>query len=246
MPSPRTTGNGSTEEVSNKPSQRKPANMIAAFFDVIRVAWLLLGTKVITSVANAMSATVFPLVLKDIYQQDEKSLGYAMSAMSAFNGVVSGFLLGPIVSTAGGKLTTVITLCIFFMGAFSVAIAIVGLPTISAWLAQYALYTFLGLTFALGMFQFVLSTTVTGESTAIVKPTEKGTLLGLEHSLFAAARVVAPQSGVLLLAWGGLTAVSMACSGIFFTVLSVWSIYSPTLEHAAKLSTKTEGERKER
>jgi fucose permease len=124
-------------------------------------------------------------------------------------------------------------------------IGVVGIPGFALLSYRGGLYEFLVLTFILSMFQYVLSTTITGESTAIVKPTEKGTLLGLEHALFAAARIAAPQAGILLLDWGGVSAVSACCSVIFLGVLLTWNAYSAKVIITGKVSEKP-GERKER
>jgi hypothetical protein len=66
-----------------------------------------------------MSGTAFPLILKNTYSLDEQALGYSMSAMSAFNGIVNGLFLGPIVALAGGHLPRVISVCIAAMAALS-------------------------------------------------------------------------------------------------------------------------------
>jgi MFS family permease len=210
---------------------------------VLRVVWLLLSTKVITSVANSMSQSAFPLILKDIYHLDEQSLGLSMSAMSAFNGVVNGFLLGPIVAFMGGKLTNVIGVSLALMTAVSFGIAIASLPQVIALspLPGEGIVEFLGLTFILSVFQFLLSTSLTGQSTATVRDHEKGTLLGWEHSLFAAARIAAPHIGISLLKSGGVYSVSLACAGVFFVVLLVWSTFQRHVKGGANHSGNGSG-----
>jgi hypothetical protein len=225
--------NNDIDDKMKKEKSSVVKEMIASVFSILSVVWLLLSTKIVTSVANAMSAAAFPLILKDIYGLNEQSLGLSMSAMSAFNGVVNGLFLGPIVASVGGKLVRVITLCIMAMTLVSFILSIVALPHLSGILVLpgNGLFEFLGLTFVLSMFQYVLSTTITGESTAMVKSKEKGTLLGLEHSLFAAARIAAPQAGVTLLKLGGVSAVSAACSGVFTLVLLIWNFYKDSLNY---------------
>ena len=80
-----------TKSTSNIPSAVQ--QVLLSTISVIQVVWLLLSTKVITSVANAMSQAAFPLILKDIYGLNEQAMGLSMSAMSGFNGVVNGLLL---------------------------------------------------------------------------------------------------------------------------------------------------------
>ena len=201
------------------------ANGIPSIRHVISIVWLFLSAKVITSVANAMAAAAFPLILKDIYGMDEKQLGFSMSFMSACNAIVNGLFLGPIVMLAGNNLGVVISICIGSMAAISALqalLALPGVPSLLPALPTADMYEYLLLSFVLSMFQYVLSTTITGESTARVGPRAKGTLLGLEHSLFAAARVVAPTTGVHLLKSGGTPLVSGACSVVFAGVYVLW------------------------
>jgi len=214
--------------------------VLASTVGVIQVVWLLLSTKVITSVANAMSQAAFPLILKDTYRLNEQQMGMVMSAMSAFNGVVNAFLLGPIVAFLGGKLTSVIEASITNMALVSFVLAVAALPSVVAVSWTGGIGEFLGLSFVLSIFQYTLFTTITSESTTRVKPTEKGTLLGLEHTLFAAARIAAPQVGVWLLKSGGVPAVSVACGSVFLTVLGIWSVFKGTLKNG----DKDDGEKK--
>jgi hypothetical protein len=74
---------------------------------VIRLVWLFLFAKVVTSVANAIAAAALPLILKNTYGLDEKALGFSMSAMSFCNAIVNGLFLAPIIGLAGGDLTKV-------------------------------------------------------------------------------------------------------------------------------------------
>ena len=201
--------------------------IIPSTFDVIKVVWLFLSTKVVTSVANAMAAAVLPLIVKNNYGLDEKSLGFCMSLMSFCNAIVSGVLLAPIVGLAGGDLRTVISVCISSSCVFSALQAGAALPGVLV-LSPFpgsGLYEYIALALLLSIFQYVLATTITGESTARVGPLAKGTLIGLEHSMFAAARVVAPQTGVYLLKTGGVSAVSVACAGVFAVVYAVWNAF---------------------
>jgi hypothetical protein len=99
-----------------------------------------------------------------------------MSAMSAFNGVVNGLLLAPMVNFFNGNLSHTIGFCIAAMTAISVLLTVSAYPTFAIYLPfpGKGMYEFLILTFILSMFQYILSTTITGESTAMVKKNEKG------------------------------------------------------------------------
>jgi hypothetical protein len=204
---------------------------------IIQIVWLILGTKVITGVANAMAASAFPLILKDNYAFDEAEMGYTMSAMSALNAVVNGLLLAPIVAFLGGNLKHVVSVSLICMAVGFAMQAMAGSMPVSAsesaldskYAGYSGIFVFIGSALVLSIFQYLLSTSLTGESTGRVGEDEKGSLLGLEHSLFAAARVVAPQAGVSLWKSGGIFAVSGASSGIFAIVWMCWQAFKDSL-----------------
>mmetsp|Transcript_17894 Transcript_17894/g.36136 ORF Transcript_17894/g.36136 Transcript_17894/m.36136 type:complete len:431 (-) Transcript_17894:44-1336(-) len=211
---------------ASKSGQPEPTHKeeIPSTFQVINVVWLYLTTKVVSSVANAMAAAALPLILKNNYGLDEKGLGFSMSLMSMCNAFVNGVMLSPIVGLAGGDLKTVISVCLSSMCVASALQAAAAMPSFVALspIIGHGFYEYLSLAFILSMMQYVLGTTITGESTARVGPLAKGTLLGLEHSLFAAARVAAPQTGVYLLKTGGVSAVSAACAAVFAGIFVLW------------------------
>lgn len=236
--------NDSTSNVSVTSNEPKDPSLL----DIIEVAWLFLLTKVVTNIANAILAAALPIVLKNTYGLNEKAMGFTMSIMSAFNALVNAFFLGPIVGLANGDLNLLIGLCIFIMTILSILQSFSALPLYTALTFANGLYEFLGITFTLSMCQYVLSTTLTGESTARVGPRSKGTLLGMEHSIFAAVRVFSPKIGVLLLQAGGVSAVAGACAGVFAAVYSLWQLCSDKskLKSATAGSGGKLGERKEK
>lgn len=223
-------------------------SVVPSFWSVISVVWLLLSTKVITSVANAMATSAFPLVLKDKYDINEKGLGLIMSISSAFNAVVSGLFLGPLTHWLGGDLCYVIFNCLLAMTLLSGIQGFVTLDSVAVGSPGNGMYYFVGVGYIISIFQYVLATTITSESTSRVGPNAKGTLLGLEHSLFAAARVVAPQMGVLLLQAQGISSVCVACASIFGTVSLMWNMFSGSLliEKGTGLLAAGKSERKEK
>jgi len=197
--------------------------------EILRSVWLLLFSKVITSVANAMGQAAFPLILKNTYQLNEKSVGLSMSALSGFNAVINGSLLGKITTLLGSKLLAVISNCMLLLIGLSIVQATLAAPTVEQHIPGNGLYTFMASTAVLSVFQYVIATSITSESTSRVDENSKGTLLGLEHCLFAAARVFAPQMGVGLLQYGGISAVSSASSLVFFGVYIIWSTFKHQL-----------------
>ena len=197
--------------------------------EILRSVWLLLFSKVITSVANAMGQAAFPLILKNTYQLNEKSVGLSMSALSGFNAFINGSLLGKITTLLGSKLLAVISNCMLLLIGLSIVQAALAAPTVEQYIPGNGLYTFMASTAVLSVFQYVIATSITSESTSRVDENSKGTLLGLEHCLFAAARVFAPQMGVGLLQYGGISAVSSASSLVFFSVYIIWSTFKHQL-----------------
>lgn len=207
-------------------SSSEPVGFVAKIVDVIRLVWLILFSKVVTSVANSISSTTFPLILKDNFSMSEQNLGIVMSFMSGMSALVNGLLLGPIVDYTGGNLGSVNSTCLICMAIFTALQAILALPSSLALdTISNGLYSYLGIALVVSIFQYVLGTTLTSESTSRVADSSKGTLLGLEHSLFAVARVGGPFAGSLLLVSGGPSAACAIPALIFFGVYIIYSIF---------------------
>lgn len=245
----------SNSKIDNK-SNDIPKNTNKAhsygFINVFSSVWLFLCSKVITSVANATSASAMPLILKNIYHLNEQNLGLVMSAMSACNAVVNGLFLAPIVAVLGnGSLIDVIKYCVLAMSILSFTQAFMGVDNVISVISYTnGLLEYVVLLFVLSVLQFVLSTTITSESTSRVNSDEKGTLLGLEHSLFAAARIVTPQIGVYLLNEHGVSGVCSACGGIFLGVYCLWVSFIGRFDRGFDdkhtIASNAGGERKEK
>ena len=206
---------------------------------IISAVGLLLSTKILTGVANAMNGSTQPLILKDIYKFRETDLGLYMSISSVLNTVLSGFMLGPIIKIGfkNNMLLAVstsllsMTLLSFLLSAFTSSLSDVlpfnilnGVKTIN-----HGLYSYVVISYVLSVFQYILSTTLTSESTQRVHDREKGTLLGLEHSLFAAARVFAPYMGISVLKQGGISGVAAVTGAGFGVIYLLWSFFLYTL-----------------
>lgn len=192
----------------------------------------LLGTKIASGVANSIRETTLPLILKNIFSMNEQSLGTTMSALSGMNAIVNGLGLGPISRQYGGDLVSVIYLCILALAGLCGFQAILALPPLSSAPAkqdqdpQNGLMAYLGTTFGMTIFAYILSTAATSESTSRVPVSYRGSLLGLEHSLFAAARIFAPAAGVAILSQYGVSGVAATASGIFCAILLAWKTVS--------------------
>jgi OCT family organic cation transporter-like MFS transporter 18 len=217
---------GKLAPAANKNICRNPTDLIVketpSMIHIISKVWLMLFTKVTSGVAISMTSSAFPLILKNIFGFNESAMGLTMSSLSAVNSVANGILLGPFVEFLGGKTAVVVSTALYAMAAFFFLQAIFASPAATSLSSSGGLYIFIGCTFVLNVFQYVLSPALTGESTSRVSGHEKGTLLGLEHSLFAAARILTPQAGVSLLNAGGISLVSGASGAIFVVLVAVW------------------------
>jgi MFS family permease len=204
---------------------KKSSSFISTYCLLFGSVWMLLTTRVISSTANSMALSVFPVVLKDNFGLHERGVGLSMSGMSVCNGIVSGFLLEHIIHLLGGKLLGVIYICIYFMTGLFIFQGVLNLPNFHILTPHYSLFLYLPVAYILSAFQFILATTVTGESLGRISSDTKGTLLGMQHSLFAAARVITPQLGVVILSKYGISGVSFACSIIYGIVLFLWNVF---------------------
>ena len=82
---------------------------------------------------------------------------------------------------------------------------------------QVLMYPFIGMIMILSIFQYSLGTAITAATSSLVPRNMQGTLMGLEHSLFAVAYMVGPRLGVAGLAWGDVRYVTIG----LFVVLCV-------------------------
>ena len=156
----------------------KPVSFFTKVSGIVRLVWLILFAKAITSVANSIGSTTMPLVLKDNFSMSEQSLGIIMSVMSGISAFVNGFLLGGIIEWIGSS-GAVCSLCVLNMCIFSLLQAMMALPwAISVDTFSNGFGSYIGLTFIVSIFQYVLATTLTSESTSRIADSSKGTLIG--------------------------------------------------------------------
>lgn len=216
-------------------TKTKSGDVVSTIVRILSVVWLLLATKILTGIANSMGSTAMPLILKDTYSFKENDMGMIMSGMAALNALVNGLLLAPIITLLGGDLTRAVGLCLvsimmwFGIQAISTYPATLASFNAVTGLSNNGMFFFVATTLITTLIQYVLATTLTGASTGRVADDEKGTLLGLEHSMFAAARVVAPYAGVSLLTFGGISLVAAAAASVYGSVLLLWTAFKHTL-----------------
>jgi hypothetical protein len=198
---------------------------------IVGVVWIYLFTKVITSVANAIVATTFLLVLKDIYRKDETFIGVCLATTTGVSALVNGLLLGSITESFGQNIDQLILYCVHASLVLCVIMAAFAWPAVSAVAPYNGIWIYVALTVALGIFQYMLATLSTSASTAKVERQEKGTLVGMEHSAHAAAGVFGPGIGTLLLTHGGVTA---GCAAVFAGVALSWAYWADGMAASRK------------
>ncbi|KAK3253612.1 hypothetical protein CYMTET_22085 [Cymbomonas tetramitiformis] len=173
-------------------------------------AYDLFLVKGVTGVANSMQSTAFPLIAKNYFSFQEEQMGLAQSAMTLATTVCSIFLPGPLTSALGSSIA-VVRLCLWG--------SILGLA-LQTLLLAYAVENLITLFFIsklfVSVFQFLLSTSLTGESVGRVPAECKGTLMGTEHALFSVVRVFTPALAVAVLEANGVIGVS-AYAAVMYT-----------------------------
>merc|ERR1712216_5225 len=90
---------------------------------------------------------------------------------------------------------------------------------------------FIGISLFLSIFQFSLGTSITAVSSGLVPKPMQGTLMGMEHSLFAGAGIVGPLAGTYIFPGYGISGLGYSVGAVFFFVFLVWmKMYKP--EHS--------------
>lgn len=189
---------------------------------VLGLVWVLLGTKLISSVANSMYSASRPLVLKNTFGMRESAMGTFMSITSIFVGVFNGFLLDSVTAFFGGHISIVVRNCIIGMAIVFASQAFL-MGSMSP--IEFGLPMYITTTMVLTIFQFVLGTSISCATTAIVPKRLIGTLMGIEHSSFSGARIIGPYIGLYILSNMGMSTLSAICSAIFAAILLMWSIF---------------------
>jgi predicted MFS family arabinose efflux permease len=194
--------------------------------------WPLLMVKVLGGLAASMHASTMPLVSVQLLEFDPSQLGLSTSivmfSVAAFGAVGMAPLtqwLGPpglahtgllARSALGLVMATLVASSSYASNQSTVFLQVVAVSVFHA-LASHA-----------------LATGLTTQTTGAVQSDEQGALLGLEHGLFALARIPGPSLGTALLRWGGgksLWAVESACGGLdVLLVLSLFMTASQTTQ----------------
>jgi hypothetical protein len=181
-----------------------------------------------------MARSAQPVILKRLGLRED-GMGKVMSFQFAFGGFANAFLLAPLTVLMGGHVAKVIRNCVAVMGVGYGVQAAVYSKVGNAFFfgddskgdaeggSNAMMYPFVAMIMLLSVFQYSLGTAITAATSAIVPKAMQGTLMGLEHSLFAVAYMVGPPLGVAGLEVGGVSGLSAMCAAVFCVVFAVFS-----------------------
>ena len=136
-----------------------PAAADGAWFEraqtIMRLVGVLFFVKIASGVANSMSRSAQPLILKDELKFTEADMGKFLSASFAFGGFANGFLLGPLTRFLGGDVRVVVNNCLMIMGLFYAGQAALYSPASPLMAVEGGArqYLFIGTAMGLSMFQ---------------------------------------------------------------------------------------------
>jgi predicted MFS family arabinose efflux permease len=108
------------------------------------------------------------------------------------------------------------------MVAAFVGKAVAGMQIVAGADVGPAAMGWLAFTFAASLCGHLLAIVITSESTSLVPDDRRGTLMGLEHGGFSAARVVGPSLGITLMEGGAFWHVDAAIVAIYGGVFAYW------------------------
>jgi len=225
-------------EDSKHPSGRDQLPWSQRMSIVLKTAGFLSLVKLITSTSNSMASATQNLVLKNELGFVEADLGFFMSAQFAFGAVANAVLLGPVTRLLGGSPRKVVRNCIIAMALAYTFQSLLNSRFVEMSHMMPPMFqrsSFIGIALILAIFQYSLATCITAENTQLVPEDMKGTLIGMEHCIFSAARVVTPAMGINILNEYGMGGLYAACASIFVATYAFWVAAS---DHFLRASEK--------
>jgi len=188
---------------------------------VLSLAGPLLMTKVVTGIANNMARSVQSVILKNDLGFDEAMMGSMMSGQFAFGGIANAFLLAPLAKLLGEKMEAVVWNCAVIMGSMYIVEAMLFLPNSLPLNLGSGLVggIYIAIALFLAVFQYSLATSITAKTQSIVPKTLLGTLMGIEHAIFAIAGMLGPLAGTTLFNTFGLSGLCLSCGLLFFAAV---------------------------
>ena len=208
---------------------KKKDTIFDKIYSLFKLVGVLLFTKIISGTANSIIATTFPLILKDHFKLNEEESGIIYSTISFTNAVSNLFLLSPLINYFDNNYNIAIKSSLQIIGICSLLQGlcfIVSESPPSSTTESIILFGYLGLSICYTVFQYLLATSITTDSTRRVKPSSTGLLLSIEHSLFALARVFAPQLAIFILKFYGPSSPSLIVGLIYSIIVVIFSYFS--------------------
>lgn len=171
--------------------------------------WPLLMVKVLGGVVASMHSTAMPLVLTQHLNLEPSQLGMIMSGSMVAVAAFGAIGMAPLTTALGPSRMT-------YAGLLGrAALGMVMAAIVSMAINQGDVFTRQILAAAImhALASHTLATGLTTKTTGVVASDERGSLLGLEHSLFSLARIVGPKFATALLSFknGLLWQVEAVC-----------------------------------
>jgi len=192
--------------------------------------WPLLMVKVIGGVCASMHSTAIPLVLTQTLHLEPQQLGLVMSCCMFAVAAFGAFAMAPLTNALGSFGMMNVGLCarsvlgLVLAGTVALYASLLAGSSIAV---EFILMQVIAVSVLHALSQHVLATGLTTQTTGSVDKDEQGALLGLEHSLYAVARIGGPAIGTTLLGLGGVLPVEMACGSIDILTVGLLSVTLP-------------------
>ena len=215
-------GNTPEKINENKKAGASSSSWLSKASSILSLVWIFLFVKLATSVANSMARSSQPLILKSL-GADESLMGTVMAVQFGFGGFACAFLLSPVTKLMGGHVSKVVSNCVLVMGI----IYVLQMTLYSKFMESYELIPkdglgrqrpFIAIAMLLALFQFSLGTSITENTSEIVPKQMQGTLMGMEHAIFALSYLIGPQVGIHTYGMYGITGLSLGCASVFTVV----------------------------
>jgi len=221
LPAAPPSAAGEEKSVEGEAAGRRAAGLGKMLAVAMRPAvFVVLAVKLTASVGSSINQTVFPLVLKNGFGVAEGGMGVAMSTTMIVNSVIGAVVIGPFTKRFTPRV--LMPICIFVKACCEGAVSFFAPGSAAVSVLPDGVHASLPFSscFILGsVFQFALATTLSVISTSTVGKDEQGSLMGVEHAMFSAARVGTPTLATYLFSLGGLPLVSGTCASISMCLL---------------------------
>jgi len=211
------------ESSAKSTAEGVPEGWLAQAALVLSLVGTLLATKVITGVSNNMARSVQSVILKNDLGFDEAKMGSVMSGQFAFGGFANAFLLAPLAKMLGGDMEKVVRNCVLIMGAAYMTQAAIFSSSLGFFTTASSLTgsIYISISLFLAIFQYSLATCITAKTQSLVPRSMTGTLMGLEHSIFAFAGMLGPLAGTSIFQSYGVSGLCLVCGLFFFGTLPI-------------------------